>query len=141
MTDSIHSLNKHATVQPVLTYEQQVAARCARNQECFAQLGLLSLASSFKDKPQQSVAPREKREQLVAQPVRKSARNSGKPTPSYRKKPLKLPSAVRRRLKNMTTSPVVQPAPVQISTAMVLCRSWERSNARSPCSRPSLWHA
>jgi Neuraminidase (sialidase) len=57
MTDSIRSLHNHATVQPGLTYEQQVAARRARNQEFFAQLGLSSLASSFKSKPQQPVAP------------------------------------------------------------------------------------
>lgn len=122
MTDSIHSLHNHATVQPGLTYEQQVAARRARNQECFAQLGLSSLASSFKNKPQQPVAPRTKRQPVVAQPVRKSVRNSGKPTPSYKEEPLKLPSAVRRRLKKMTASPVVQPAPVQESSAASLRR-------------------
>ena len=64
MTERMHSSNNHATVQSELTYEQQVAARRARNQECFAQLGLSPLAPSFKDKFQQPVAPRKNRQLL-----------------------------------------------------------------------------
>ncbi len=72
MTESTHSFNIRATVQSELSYEKQVAAKRARYQELFAQLALSSLVSSFKDKPQQPVAPRKKRQQLAIQPFRKS---------------------------------------------------------------------
>ncbi len=127
MANSGRGFNNHVVAEPELSYEQQVAAKRARNEERVAQLGLVSLSSLLKNKPvcnrpKKPVAPRKKHQQLVSEPVRKSDRNAGKPTPSYRESPLKLSIAVSRSINRMSSTPVVPPTPVKESTEAYLRR-------------------